>query len=290
MSQVTQKKITFGRFASIRWKLYWFVVLIATSVALSMYGVMQWSVDRGFLSYVNQRDISKIDKLIPELAGFYRHHRSWQDFVDKPQLWQKVLDDFLSESSDEKETSNYYSHSGEITHRTLLFDAQKQQIAGIAYDEHEPCFKPIQLDNKTVGYVGLLPRESLTEYNDVAFLQSQQHGLFIVTGLVILGFASLVLPLASSFVRPIEKLRFAMEKLAKNQSQVPLVIKQKDELGLLAQDFNRLKSLLAQQEELRKQWLADIAHELRTPISVLQAELEAMEDGIRALTKRVFTR
>ncbi|MYM61004.1 HAMP domain-containing protein [Vibrio sp. OCN044] len=285
MNQVTQKKITFGRFASIRWKLYWFVVLIATSVALSMYGVMQWSVDRGFLSYVNQRDISKIDKLIPELAGFYRHHRSWQDFVDKPQLWQKVLDDFLSESSDEKETSNYYSHSGEINHRTLLFDAQKQQIAGIAYDEHEPCFKPIQLDNKTVGYVGLLPRESLTEYNDVAFLQSQQHGLFIVTGLVILGFASLVLPLAGSFVRPIEKLRFAMEKLAKNQSQVPLVIKQKDELGLLAQDFNRLKSLLEQQEELRKQWLADIAHELRTPISVLQAELEAMEDGIRAFNQ-----
>ena len=69
-------------------------------------------------------------------------------------------------------------------------------------------------------------------------------------------------------------------------SQVPLVIKQKDELGLLAQDFNRLKSLLEQQEELRKQWLADIAHELAPQLVFFKLNLRRWKMVSELLTKR----
>lgn len=54
------------------------------------------------------------------------------------------------------------------------------------------------------------------------------------------------------------------------------------ELAPVARDLNRLAGLLAQSEETRQRWLTDTSHELRTPLAVLQAEIEAMQDGVRA--------
>jgi two-component system sensor histidine kinase BaeS len=53
-----------------------------------------------------------------------------------------------------------------------------------------------------------------------------------------------------------------------------------DELGQLAAAFNTMAESLASQEEARHRLVADIAHELRTPLAVLQAEIEALQDGV----------
>jgi two-component system sensor histidine kinase BaeS len=58
----------------------------------------------------------------------------------------------------------------------------------------------------------------------------------------------------------------------------------RDELGRLAADFNRLAETLERNETLRRRFMADVSHELRTPLAVLSGELEALEDGVRALT------
>ncbi len=54
-----------------------------------------------------------------------------------------------------------------------------------------------------------------------------------------------------------------------------------DELGQLAGDFNQMARTLEQYEKMRQQWISDIAHELRTPLSILRGEIEALQDGIR---------
>jgi signal transduction histidine kinase len=57
-----------------------------------------------------------------------------------------------------------------------------------------------------------------------------------------------------------------------------------DELGELAVSFNQMAAALAANERQRQQLFADIAHELRTPLSVIRAQLEAMLDGVLELS------
>ncbi len=52
----------------------------------------------------------------------------------------------------------------------------------------------------------------------------------------------------------------------------------------LAQDFNQLASTLEKNQQMRRDFMADISHELRTPLAVLRGELEAIQDGVRKFT------
>jgi two-component system sensor histidine kinase BaeS len=65
---------------------------------------------------------------------------------------------------------------------------------------------------------------------------------------------------------------------------VRTVVDSGDELGQLGQDFNLLAHTLERNEQARRAFMADISHELRTPLAVLRGELEALGDGVRAVT------
>lgn len=80
--------------------------------------------------------------------------------------------------------------------------------------------------------------------------------------------------------RPLARLRDATEQVAAGNLDTRVVVKSKDEVGRVGTAFNHMADQLQRQEGLRKQMVADIAHELRTPLSVMQANLEAMADEL----------
>jgi signal transduction histidine kinase len=80
--------------------------------------------------------------------------------------------------------------------------------------------------------------------------------------------------------RPLARLRDAAEQIAAGKLDTRVQVKTKDEVGSVGLAFNHMAGELQRQEGLRKVMVADIAHELRTPLSVMQVNLEAMHDEL----------
>lgn len=94
--------------------------------------------------------------------------------------------------------------------------------------------------------------------------------------LVALGFGLL---LARSLTRPVRDLTAATRDMALGKLEQRVPVRSKDELGELAQAFNQMSADLAKANQSRKQMTADIAHDLRNPLTVINGYLESLQDG-----------
>jgi two-component system sensor histidine kinase BaeS len=86
--------------------------------------------------------------------------------------------------------------------------------------------------------------------------------------------------LAQRLTKPLRNLTKATQAVAAGDFQQRVAVTSKDEIGELAHDFNQMAHTLEISEKQRQQLLADTAHDLRTPISVMRSHLEAMLDGV----------
>lgn len=99
----------------------------------------------------------------------------------------------------------------------------------------------------------------------------------VVLGLVVAVLAAA--GLAFLIVRPLRSLARATERLRHGDYQVRSMI-ERGEVGRLAENFNALAATLEQEERRRTQYMADLSHELRTPITSLRGYTEGLEDGV----------
>ena len=90
--------------------------------------------------------------------------------------------------------------------------------------------------------------------------------------------------LARTLTRPLRALTEATEKMAGGDLNQQVTITSRDEIGELAESFNRMSREVARANQLRKQMTADIAHDLRTPLTVIAGYIESMRDGDLAPT------
>jgi two-component system sensor histidine kinase BaeS len=97
------------------------------------------------------------------------------------------------------------------------------------------------------------------------------------------------LGVARRITRPVAQLIAATRAMARGDRSVRVgPVRAPGELGELAAAFDQMADALDRQEQLRRDLVADVAHELRTPIAVLQAEHEALLDGVAEPTPAQF--
>jgi signal transduction histidine kinase len=89
--------------------------------------------------------------------------------------------------------------------------------------------------------------------------------------------------LVNNLLRPLRTLEAAMTQVGQGNFDVQVVVGNRDEIGQLAAGFNQMSANLHRQEALRQRMVTDIAHELRTPLSVVQGNLQAILDGVYPL-------
>jgi two-component system sensor histidine kinase BaeS len=85
--------------------------------------------------------------------------------------------------------------------------------------------------------------------------------------------------------RPIRELTEAVTAVSKGDLKRRVALSLADEIGMLSNAFNHMAQTLETQERLRKKMTSTIAHELRTPLSIVRGELEGMMDGLIPLDR-----
>ena len=92
-------------------------------------------------------------------------------------------------------------------------------------------------------------------------------GFLIITAIVI--FAAMIF-LARQLVQPIKQLQRATEQIAQENYQIDLNINRKDELGLLAKQFQKMAQHLAENDQLKKDFINNVSHDFQSPLLNIQ--------------------
>ena len=112
------------------------------------------------------------------------------------------------------------------------------------------------------------------------FLASVHRSLIWVgSGILLVGLVASY-ALARSITIPLRKLSQAVIEIQKGNFNQKVEINVDDEVGKLGAAFNEMSEALTANNHLRKQFLADIAHELKTPLAIIQGNLEGMLEGV----------
>lgn len=145
----------------------------------------------------------------------------------------------------------------------------------------------IMVEEEQIGTLLLMPQAgrgpALDEFSQ------RVNGILLIAALgatavsLILGFF-----IIRSLTRPIQEITTATQKVAAGDLTQTVPVHSHDELGKLAASFNQMSSQLFRSREQRRQMTADIAHELRTPLSIILGHAEALSDGVLPATQETF--
>ncbi len=274
---------------------------------------MQWSIGKGMVDYVNSKEIETLKPVVLELAKEYQVKNNWQDMLGRHDKFRSLIFAQLQgsdfdvrkneppprprpfsgpESMQNAQSQNRPSSRPMDGRRPppqneshyVLLDKNQNFVVGSYLESLEYSQTPITVGKEVVGYFAVSKRNSLTQGYELDFLQQQQEYLWVIALLLMSLVGLVTFSLARHVIEPIKQITLGMHKLTQGDYQQSIDLDRRDELGDLSRDYNELAITLAANESARKRWLANISHELRTPVAILRGELEAMLDNVRPLT------
>ena len=283
----------------------WLLSLLLTLgvVIILILAVVNWSFQRGFVSYVRQNEIRQVNNLAALIAEEYERQGSWAFLRNDRSQWPRLLESAglvvppdmaaLPPHPDRTPPDSPRSPRAEpdlaaanipLAHRIVLADANREPLAGPRIPIQEDNWLPIRNGDEIPGWLGLQPVEIVSDELAHSFIEQQRTGYAWISVAGLLLALVLATVWARWFLRPIHQVMQGARQLASGHYEINVPVQGNSELAELANNFNRLARTLARNEQLRRQWIADISHELRTPIAVIGGEVEAMLDGIRQPT------
>lgn len=262
---------------------------------LTMYLLLHNSLKRGFLDYTSQQAVQRLEIFQNALVKIHRDEGSFEQLTSNPTRWLELKSIIFSEDSpyaasepagstgDHKDGASPKTHYHEFVSSISLYDVDKTLLMGVIKPHQELSWIPVNQSEQKLGYVAFVKPNVVVRAADRRFMAHQLR-VFSVISLVILALSIAVATwLARKISKPIRTLSTNTAALAAGDYKRRIDVQSSDEIGQLGQNFNQLAQTLEANEQSRANWIADISHEMRTPVSVLKAQIEAMQDGVRPL-------
>jgi len=268
--------------SSFRFKLVLSLFLIVIVILSSLYYVVNRTTQSEFRDYVVRGRSSQLKGIKEILISYYRENGSWEG-IDS--LF-KDISQFGTNGRGPRNTGNY---PGGGAQNVVFVDPNGRAIA--AYDK-EMVGKEISADLLSQGVdletdgrkIGTLLAGPLLstklDQSERQFLEAVNRKIIFAGAIGLAAALLLGCLLVRQLTRPLNKLTAATSKVARGELDHRISLRSDDELGELAELFNRMTRNLQESEESRRRMIGDIAHELRTPLTVLSGEIEAIREGV----------
>ncbi|HED03269.1 MAG TPA: HAMP domain-containing protein [Candidatus Fraserbacteria bacterium] len=252
-----------------------FAAIIVVGVAV-VYLLAGAAIVRNFSDFTVETAQMHAQGMVPYFAYYYEQNGSWQGLG-------KLFDQLVR------------AH-GALGDRFLLVDesgrvrfASDQRLVGQRLSaERLQAGAPIRVSGRRVGtfFAGsMVGNPSLAADRFVLSVSRSVLIAALAAALVALIFGSIFL---RTLTNPLKQLARASQQIASGDLSQRVVIGTQDELGQLGESFNRMTERLDRSERLRRQMIADIAHELRNPLTIIQGDLQGMREGVLPTTPELI--
>lgn len=255
---------------------------------LTLYLLLHNSLRQGFLDYTSQQSVQRLEILRSALANIYREEDSFRALESDPSRWLNLKEIIFAESDelfkgvpDTQATEAPRSYYREFVSSISLHNADKQLLLGVIKPNQTLDWIPVTDADQILGFISFVKPTVVSRQQDQNFIQ-HQFKIFSIISLFVLVVATIVATLlARRISRPLTHIAEKAQALASGNYSQTIPVTSQDEIGQLCNSFNQLSEALAANQQSRALWVADISHEMRTPLSVLKVQIEAMQDGIR---------
>lgn len=266
---------------SLRFK--WSLTLIITSlVGIVLVGVLATQIN--VTEYQRFRD-AEIETVFAEAAAEY--------YVQEG-TWVGLNDDVFSNNF-RRRFQKQGKDRGDQRSPIVIADIDGQvikpfgeyQIGDVVTEDDLRSGNPIRVDGEQIGTVIITLPPAFDE-SELRYLQRTNSILLIGAAGAVAVAVLLGVFLSQQFLRPLAELTHAIENVKQGKFDQRVPVRTDDELGELARAFNQMGEELQRVNKLRRQMTADIAHDLRTPLTVISGYLEGLRDGSLQPTQSRF--
>jgi len=241
-----------------------YLLIITITVGL-MVAIIHQLTAATFSRYLSDQALIHSRMLPVMLAGYFTTNRSWEG---------------IQPSIDEASIM--------IGTSVMLVDAQgavvaatQRELVGQRLTQAPPQSEPLAVAGPQGAHLGMVyvGRNVAQERADQAFLDRSTSAL-LLTGLLVSCLAlGLGLVLARSINRPLAAMSQAAQQIAQGDYSVRVTAAREGEIAVLARAFNQMAQGIGSIEQLRRELVANVSHDLRTLLTVLRGYLEGLRSG-----------
>ncbi|API88927.1 histidine kinase [Marinilactibacillus sp. 15R] len=261
---------------TLRTRILLYLLVVSLSGVFITSFTIFFGVENQFTDYLKKNREERIETIKKEVL---------QQYDETGELTNEQLNNMLHQQAmTENLYFKLYDSNGELlidsTSLRSMMGMMNGTQSSIDPNDYQSTSYQLKNNNEVIGNLTVFYQEQLMG-EDFIFLKSIKRNILIAVVVTVILSILFSLLFSNRLTSGFKNLINAIAELRNHQWRTRIPVKElTDEMRPLGESFNQLAESLAKEETLRKEFTANFAHELRTPLATLRSHIEAFQDGI----------